>query len=122
MENKKYYVAKPDLTPYEGVKVTKDLNLTFENEKVKQEIKNLKLNSTFIYENEKYKTTNILEINLEEGEILLLEEENRGYFLPMDIGVEPIERAIEDYEALNLALRGDGNNENDTTRNEETSS
>ena len=71
---KNYYVAKPDLTPYEGIKVTKDTNLTFENENVKQEIKDLKLKSTSIFETEK-----------------------------------------SDYEALNLALRGD---DNDTKRDE----
>lgn len=113
-----YYVMKPDLTPYDGVKVTKDTCLTFENGKVKQEIKNLKLKSISNYKNEKYSTKSELIVNLEEGEILLLEQENRGYFLPLDVGICTINEAIGDYEALNLALRGD---KNDTNRNEEES-
>lgn len=115
-----YYVMKPDLTPYDGVKVNKNTYLTFENDRVKQEVKNLKLKSTTIFQNEKYFTKSELVVNLEEGEILLLEQENRGYFLPMNVGVCTINEAIEDYKSLSIALNGDGNN--DTTRNEEKSS
>ena len=109
------YVLKPDLRPFKGVKVTKDTVLTFENGRVKQEIKNLKLKSTYIYENEKYKSTNLLELNLEEGEVLLLEEENRGYFLPQD-GICTIEEAIIDYKTLNEVLEGE--NKDDSLRDE----
>ena len=116
---KNYYVSKPDLTPYEGIKVTKKTKLTFDNGRVKQEIKNLKLHSVYTYQNERYTSKNVLDVNLKEGDILLLEEENRGYFLPLNAEVETIERAIEDYEALNIALRGDGTN--DVKRNEEKS-
>lgn len=114
-----YYVMKPDLTPYDGVKVTKDTCLTFENEKVKQEIKNLKLKSISTFKSEKYSTKSELEVNLEEGEILLLEQENRGYFLPLNVGICTINEAIKDYEALNIALNGD--DKNDTKGNEEQS-
>ena len=116
---KNYYVSKPDLTPYEGIKVTKKTKLTFDNGRVKQDIKNLKLHSVYTYQNERYTSKNVLDVNLKEGDILLLEEENRGYFLPLNAEVETIERAIEDYEALNIALRGDGTN--DVKRNEEKS-
>lgn len=111
-----YYVMRPDLTPYEGIKITKDTKIEYENEKVKQSIKNLKLVSEYIVKTEKYISTNKLEINLEEGEILLFENENRGYFLPKDVAICNIKTAIEDYEALALALDGDGSN--DTKGNE----
>lgn len=48
-----------------------------------------------------------MEINLEEGEVLLLEEEGRGYFLPADsTPVEEIDEAINDYKSLKEALTG----------------
>lgn len=102
-----YYVMNPDLTPYEGVKVTKETELTFENEKVKQTIKDLKLVSEYTYANEKYSSKNILEMNLEEGEVLLFEGEDRGYFLPLDVGICTVKDAIEQYEALALSLDGE---------------
>ncbi len=111
-----YYVMRPDLTPYEGIKVTKDTKIDYENEKVKQSIKDLKLVSTYTYRTDKFTSINTLEVNLDEGEVLLFENENRGYFLPKDVSICPIKTAIEDYEVLALALDGD---ENDTQRNED---
>lgn len=103
---KEIYVFKPDLTPYEGVKVNRDTKIKFENEKVIQEIKDLKLTSKYTFKTEKFTTVNILEMNLEEGEILLFEGENRGWFLPKDIGICQIDEAIEEYNILQDALNG----------------
>lgn len=111
-----YYVMRPDLTPYEGIKVTKDTNIEYENERVRQSIKDFKLISEYTVQTEKYTSTNKLEVNLEEGEILLFENENRGYFLPRDVAICNIKTAIEDYKALALAL--DGDDANDTKGNE----
>ena len=104
-----YYVMRPDLTPYEGITVTKDTDIEYENENVKQTIKNLKLISESTFENDKYTTYSKIEINLEEGDILLFENEYRGYFLPKDVSIGTIKDAIGDYEALALALDGDKN-------------
>ena len=57
-------------------------------------------------------------IFLKEGDILLFERENRGYFLPID-SIGTVDTAIKDLQALALALDGD---ENDTNRDEKTSS
>lgn len=111
-----YYVIRPDLTPYDGIKVTKDTVIDYENENVKQTIKDLKMISIYTVRTEKYTSTNTLEINLEDGEILLFENENRGYFLPKDVPICSIKTAIGDYESLALALDGE---ENDTKRNED---
>lgn len=112
------YVLKPELMPYKGIVITKDTELKFKNDKVEQEIKDLKLKSVYVYENAKYTNTSILELNLEEGEILLLEEENRGYFLPQDIGICTINEAIEDLKTLKIALEGE---KDDIIRNEKES-
>lgn len=110
-----YYVVRPDLTPYEGITVTKDTNIEYKNEKVKQSIKDLKLISELKVETERYTSYSKLEINLVEGDILLFENENRGYFLPRDVSIGTVQEAINDYEALALALDGD---KNDSQRNE----
>lgn len=110
-----YYVLRPDLTPYEGITVTKDTDIKYENEKVKQTIKNLKMISEFTEKKERYSSYSKLEINLEEGDILLFENENRGYFLPSNVQIATISDAIKDYEALASALDGDNN---DSQRNE----
>lgn len=102
-----YYVMRPDLTPYEGITVTKDTVIEYENDKVKQTIKDLKLITESTFSNERYTTYSKIEINLEEGDILLFENENRGYFLPMNVAIGTIKDAIGDYEALALALDGD---------------
>lgn len=104
-----YYVVRPDLTPYEGITVTKDTNIEYKNEKVKQSIKDLKLISELKVETERYTSYSKLEINLVEGDILLFENENRGYFLPRDVSIGTVQEAINDYEALALALDGDKN-------------
>ena len=106
MNKKNYYMVRPELMPYKGVKVTKNLKLTFKNEKVEQKIENLELVSKYTVKTPKYTSENILHMKLEEGEILLLEEENRGYFLPLDTPVGTVDTCIEDLKALKLALEG----------------
>lgn len=103
---KQFFMVRPELKAYEGVVVTKDLKLEFKNDKVEQKIENLYLVSKYVFKTNKYTTENILKMNLEEGEILLLEEENRGYFLPLDTPVGSIDTCIEDLSALKLAMEG----------------
>lgn len=111
-----YYVLRPDLTPYKGIKVNKDTKLEFKNEKVTQKIENLELITESKIEDKRFISETKMKVFLKEDDVLLLEEENRGYFLPLD-SVGTIETAIKDYKALALALDGD---KDDTTRDEET--
>ena len=106
MNKENYYMVRPELIPYKGVTVTKDLKLKFKNDKVEQTIENLELISKYTFKTTKYTSENILKMKLEEGEILLLEEENRGYFLPLDTPVGTVDVCIEDLKALKLALEG----------------
>lgn len=103
-----YYVLRPDLTPYEGMVVNKKSKLKFKNDKVEQKLENLRLTTKQVIETEKYTTKSELVINLEEGEILLFENENRGWFLPAQ-SIGTIETAIKDYQSLADALDGDDN-------------
>jgi hypothetical protein len=92
----KKFIIKPDITFYPGIVVDKDTNLEYENELVKQEIKDLKLHSIITEEKEEYHSKTDLTVNLQVGDILILDE-NRGYILP---GI-PLVTVEEEIEELN---------------------
>lgn len=97
-----YYVLNDDIKLYEGIKVTKETKLEFRNSKVYQKIENLKL---FIRRKNKgngFKEDSRITIDLQEGDILLFEGENRGYFKPLD-NICTVKERIECYEAYALA-------------------
>jgi hypothetical protein len=97
-----FFVEQPNLDLYKGIKVTKETELTYSNKKVEQELKNLVLET--ILEDEgtnginTYKSRSYLCINLNDGDILLFDED-RGYYMP-PYPVESIEDAIIDIESL----------------------
>lgn len=92
------FIFKPDITFYEGIKIDKETKLEFENEYVKQSINNLVLKTFKKEKTDKYESEFNLTINLDNGEILLFEEE-RGYFLP-SLPMSTVKDAIEDLEAI----------------------
>lgn len=97
---KEVYVIMPNTDCYYGIKVDKNTKIKFKNEYVKQSIKDLILKSEYKMENEHFKSVTSTEIKLKEGDILLLEEENRGYFLPKDVKIGSIDQAIEEMNFL----------------------
>ena len=92
------FIFKPDITLYEGIQVYKDTELTYKNENVKQEIKDLTLKTKMKEKKDNYTSKTDLTIYLNEGEILLYEEE-RGYFLPC-MPMSTIQEGIDDLEAI----------------------
>lgn len=97
---KKVYVILPDTDCYYGIKVNKNTKVEFENEYVKQKIENLELISETTYITEEFESKTNLRLKLKEGDILLLEEENRGYFLPKNIKIGTIEEAYKELDFL----------------------
>lgn len=97
---KKVYVIRPNTDCYYGIEVKKDTKLKFKNDFVTQKIENLVLHSTTKYKTEEFESETNLKVKLKEGDILLLEEENRGYFLPKDTPIGSIDEAIEDLKFL----------------------
>ena len=93
------FIRKPSVDLYLGIKVTKDTELEYENENVKQTIKDLVLHSVTTVKGDKYESVYDTTINLEEGDVLLFEENERGYIVPVDSFVT-IAEAIEDYENI----------------------
>lgn len=96
------FVEQPNIDLKMGVKVTKETELTYSNDKVEQELKNLVLETMLEEEGSNgvntYTSKSYLRINLNDGDILLFDE-NRGYYMP-PYPVESIDDAISDIESL----------------------
>ena len=91
----KVFIRKPSIDLYPGIRVTKDTVLEYKNENVKQTVKNLVLHSVTKVKGEGYRSKYDTTIQLKEGDILVFEEEGRGYIKPVEDFVT-IEEAIED--------------------------
>lgn len=93
------FVRKPSIDLYPGVRVDKDTVLEYENENVKQRLENLVFLSKTKVKGEGYESEYNTTIWLQEGDVLVFEEEGRGYIKPVDSFVT-IEEAIADYENI----------------------
>jgi hypothetical protein len=93
------FIMKPSVNLYPGVRVTKDTVLEYKNDKVEQKVENLILHSIIHATGEKYESTYDTKIQLEEGDILIYEDEGRGYIKPVEQFCT-IAEAIEDLENI----------------------
>lgn len=93
------FIRKPSIDLMPGICVEKDTKITFKNENVEQTIENLILHSVMQIKGEGYASTSDTTIYLEEGDVLLFEEEGRGYIKPVESFVA-IAEAIEDLENI----------------------
>jgi hypothetical protein len=89
------FIRKPSVDIYPGIRVDKDTVLEYKNENVKQTVKNLVFHSVTKVKGESYKSKYDTTINLKEGDILVFEEEGRGYIKPVEEFVT-IAEAIDD--------------------------
>lgn len=96
------FVEQPNIDLMVGIKVTKETEFTYNNDKVEQELKNLVLETILVDEGtngiNSYTSKSCIRINLNEGDILLFDE-SRGYYMP-PYPVESIDDAISDIESL----------------------
>ena len=93
------FIRKPSVDLYSGIRVTKDTELEYKNENVKQSIKDLVLRSVMKVSGDGYKSKYDTTIQLQEGDILIFEDDGRGYIKPVE-GFVTIEEAIEDLESI----------------------
>ena len=93
------FIRKPSVNLYLGIKVAKDTTLEYENENVKQTLKDLVLHSVTKVKGENFESVYDTTITLNEGDVLIFEEESRGYIMPVDKFVT-IQEAIDDYENI----------------------
>lgn len=95
MEN---FIIRPDVTLYKGIRVTKDTCIVRNTENIQQSIENLTLCTKTHVEKENYTADYETKVFLEEGDVLLLDEE-RGYIKPIEAFVSVAE-AIDDLENI----------------------
>ena len=93
------FIKKPSVDLYPGIRVTKDTEIEFKNENVKQTIKGLVLHSVTKVKGEGFKSKYDTTITLEDGDVLIFEDEGRGYIKPVE-GFVTIEEAIADLENI----------------------
>lgn len=90
------FIRKPSIDLFPGIRVTKDTELEYKNENVQQTVKDLVLHSIMRVKGEGYESVYDTTIYLNEGDVLIFEEEGRGYVKPVEQMVT-IAEAIDDY-------------------------
>lgn len=78
------FIRKPSIDMLAGIKVTKDTAFEYENEHVKQCLKGLVFHSVTKVKGENFESIYDTTINLSEGDVLVFEEEGRGYIKPVE--------------------------------------
>lgn len=91
----KRFIRRPNIELLPGIRVDKDTKLEFENGNVTQKLENLILHSVVTVKGEGYASTNHTTIYLNEGDVLIFEEDGRGYIKPLEAFVDTLE-AIDD--------------------------
>lgn len=89
------FIRKPSIDLFSGIRVQKDTEFEFHNDKVEQSLKNLVFRSVTKVKGETYESTYSTVIHLKEGDVLVYEAEGRGYIKPVEEFVT-VEEAVED--------------------------
>lgn len=89
------FIRKPSIDMYAGIKVSKGTEFTYSNDYVEQSLKNLEFHSVTKIKGENYESTYDTTIWLKEGDVLIFEEEKRGYIKPVDEFVT-VSEAVEE--------------------------
>ena len=93
------FICRPHIDLYGGIRVTKDTELEYKNEFVEQTVKDLVFQSVTKKTGANYESTWDTTIHLNEGDVLVFEEEVRGYIKPVEPLVT-IQEAIDDLENI----------------------
>jgi hypothetical protein len=93
------YIKKPSIDLYPGIRVDKDTKMEYKNENVEQTVENLVFRSVTKVRGERYESVYNTTILLKEGDILVFEEEGRGYIKPVEKFVT-IQEAIDDFQNI----------------------
>ena len=93
------FINKPSIDLYPGIRVDKDTVVEFKSERVEQSVKDLVLHSVMKVNGEGYESVYDTTIQLQEGDILIFEEDGRGYIKPVESFVTVAE-AIEELSCI----------------------
>ena len=93
------FIQKPSVDLYPGMKVDKDSAFEYKNENVEQELRDLVFRSKTKVKGEGFESVYDTTIYLKEGDVLVFEEEGRGYIKPVEEFVTVAE-AIEELSCI----------------------
>lgn len=93
------YIIKPSIDMFAGIKVDKDTKLEYKTDSVEQTVENLVFHSITKIKGENYESTYDTTINLKEGDVLIFEEEGRGYIKPVE-EMMTVSEAIEELTCI----------------------
>ena len=93
------FIRKPSIDMYAGIKVTKETEFTYQNENVNQTLKDLVFHSVTKVKGENFESVYDTTIQLSEGDVLVFEEEGRGYIKPVE-EMLTIPEAIEELSCI----------------------
>lgn len=93
------FIRKPSIDQYPGVRVDKDTVLEYKTENVIQTVKDLEFHSTAVMKGDNFESVLRTVIQLQEGDILIFEDEGRGYIKPVD-GFVTVQEAMDDLSVL----------------------
>lgn len=78
------FIKKPSVDLMPGIRVTKDTKLEYANEHVEQTVINLELRSITRIKGDGFESVNDTTVYLNEGDVLIFEDEGRGYIKPLE--------------------------------------
>ena len=93
------FIRRPSIDQYPGVRVDKDTVLEYKSESVTQTIEDLTMTSVVIRKGDNFESVLRTVIQLQEGDILIFEDEGRGYIKPVE-GFVTVQEAIDDLSVL----------------------
>ena len=93
------FIRKPSIDMYAGIRVDKETTLDYKNENVEQTLKDLVFHSITKVKGDNYESTYDTTIQLKEGDILIFEEEGRGYIKPVEEFMT-VKEAIEEFKCI----------------------
>lgn len=93
------FIRKPSVDMLAGIKVDKDTELEYKNENVDQTLKDLVFHSITKVKGDNFESVYDTTIQLKEGDILIFEEEGRGYIKPVEEFVT-VKEAIEEFNCI----------------------
>lgn len=89
------FIRKPSIDMLAGIRVKKNTEFVYENENVRQTLKDLVFHSVTKVKGEGFESVYDTTITLKEGDVLIFEEEGRGYIKPVEEFVS-VGEAIEE--------------------------
>lgn len=93
------FIRKPSLDMLAGITVDKNTVLNYTNDNVEQTLKDLVFHSITKVKGDNFESVYDTTIQLSEGDILIFEEEGRGYIKPVEQFVT-VKEAIEELNCI----------------------